>query len=336
MDTRAENIKEIFEIYGINTTLQRKTSGSTIVQYTLLANTQEDMKRFYFVKKDLKLALASRYKYPRIYCSETDNLTIFVELPKDKISYVFFKDVLKDLKSKRGRYNLPIILGKDVENRLIVRDLTEIPNILMAGATGTGKTVFLMASLTTLALTNSEKEVQFIIMNLKLDSIWDPFYSTSYMALPMIEWVKEASKGLMWCLKEMDRRYDTLEKTPKLVLVIEDFRDLMLSDENAEDKICKLAKMGPKVGIHMILSTSCPSESVITDRLRNVIPGRIAGALATKRDSQRVLNKDGAGDLLGNGDMIYKNLNKGEEFRIQVPMISYYEIEKSIKKLKTK
>jgi len=237
-------------------------------------------------------------------------------------------------------YEIPIVLGKDKLGEIIIKDLVDIPNILMAGATSTGKSVFINSVILTLLTTKISEEVKLMLIDPKMGVEITQYNGMPHLLSPIITDSKVANKSLAWCLDETTRRYRQLRQAhvkkiteynkvlghtpmPYIVIIVDEFADLVLSGDDSEHKFQQLAQMGKIVGIHMILSTSCPKKSVFTDKLIKLIPGRIAGALATKEDSERVLDQVGAENLLGNGDMIYRNLESGELVRVQTPYSSY-------------
>ncbi len=235
---------------------------------------------------------------------------------------VFLKDCLNELDLKA--YDIPIILGKDTKGNIIVKGLVDIPNILMAGATGTGKSVFLNSVIYTLLKNKTEEELKFVMIDSKQVEL--PFWDgIPHLLHPVITEHEKFYTILKRCVDEMEERMgmNSIEKEPYILILIDEFADLMLHDPYIPLLIYKLAEKGSKVKIHMILSTSSPKESVFTEELRSLVTGRMAGALATERESEIVLGRRGAEELMGNGDMIFVNRDKGECIRVQTPFVKY-------------
>jgi S-DNA-T family DNA segregation ATPase FtsK/SpoIIIE len=242
---------------------------------------------------------------------------------------VYLKDCLKE--TDTSEYSVPIVLGRDSEEDIIVKDLVDIPNILMAGATGTGKSVFLTSVIFALLKNKTPEELKFVMIDPKQVEL--PFWNgIPHLLHEPITDMKEASAMLDRCIKEMEYRDKkimenkrTLVDLPFIVILVDEFADLMLYDESISKKLCKLAKRGYLVNIDMILSSSAAWEKVFTKELKELIPGRLAGALPTEKESRNVLDSSGAEELLGNGDMIYVNTNINERIRVQTPFVKYEE-----------
>lgn len=240
--------------------------------------------------------------------------------------YISLKDCLKEL--NKDKYSLPIILGKDTNNDIHIKDLKDLKNILISGMTRSGKSVFLDSFLITTILNKSPQDVKFILIDPKMGGEMEMYNGLSYLFIPVIHFMEEAYRIFSWCLEEIERREKSNTNNPSIVIVIDEFADVMLANPNKASRLEKIIKEGSRVGIYTILSTSCPRDDVVTDTLQEYIKGRIAGALPSSADSITVLGEQGAEELLGNGDMIFKNIDTNEKIRVQVPFISTEETEK--------
>jgi len=238
--------------------------------------------------------------------------------------YISLKDCLKVL--DKDKYSLPVILGKDSNNDIHIKDLKDLKNILISGSTQSGKSVFLKSFVNTILLTKTPKEVKFIMIDTKMVEL-DTYNGIEYLLTPVINNMEEAYQIFSWCLEEIERRVKSNTTNPSIVIIIDEFADVMLTDPYKATRLEKIVKEGSKVGIYTILSTSSPRKTVVTDTLQKYIKGRLAGALPSSEDSITVLGEKGAEDLMGYGDMIFKNMDTNEKIRVQVPFISTEETE---------
>lgn len=250
--------------------------------------------------------------------------------------YISLKDCLKQL--NKDKYSLPIILGKDSNNDIHIKDLKDLKNILISGSTSSGKSVFLNSFINTILLTKSPKEVQFIIIDSKMFGIQMYklliYRGVEHLLVPVITDMKEVGEMLSWCTSEIEKRKKSNTTKPTIIIVIDEFSDIMLNSPVFAKGLEDIVNEGSKVGIYTIISTSSPRDTVITDTLQKYIKVRIVGALPSSADSTTVLGEQGAEDLLGSGDMIFKNMDTNEKIRVQAPFISTEETEKIVKEFK--
>jgi len=263
---------------------------------------------------------------------------------------VYLEDCLKHV--SQDKYFLPIILGQDLKGNVVVKDLHSIPSILIAGSTGTGKSVFLDSVICTLMTFRTSKELKFVLMDSKIGCGMKAYERLPYALFPVIYDHYTAYRTLLWCVGEMEMRkreikygYSTnIEEynnkvgnplMPYLIIIIDEFADFMLSEYSKEIEIMlsRLALVGEKLGIHLILSTSIPRDTVVTEKLKESFPGRIAFALATSVDSERIIDRGGGEDLLGNGDMLYKDNETKDFLRLQSPFLPTEYIESLINRI---
>ena len=233
--------------------------------------------------------------------------------------YISLKDCLvnKDL----SKYQIPICLGRDSKGVIVIKDFIDIGNLLMSGFTSSGKSVFINSFINTILLTKGPEEVKLILIEPKQIEL--PQYNgIQHLLSPVCTDMQEASQLLDWCIEEIDRRKNESITKPYIIVVIDEFSDLMLCEYKANHQLEQIAKEGVKVGVFMLLSASVPRSEVFTKELKNVIPNRLVGNLGTSIDSKELIDEEGGIDLLGNGDMIYKNVKSGEKLRVQTPFIS--------------
>jgi S-DNA-T family DNA segregation ATPase FtsK/SpoIIIE len=237
--------------------------------------------------------------------------------------YISLKDCLKVL--DRDKYSLPVILGKDSNNDIHIKDLKDLKNILISGSTLSGKSVFLKSFVNTILLSKTPKEVKFIMIDTKMVEL-DTYNGIEYLLTPVINDMEEAYQIFSWCLEEIERRVKSNTTNPSIVIIIDEFADVMLTDPYKATRLEKIVKEGSKVGIYTIMSTSSPRKTVVTDTLQKYIKGRLAGALPSSEDSITVLGERGAEDLMGYGDMIFKNMDTNEKIRVQTPLVRYDDV----------
>jgi len=243
-------------------------------------------------------------------------------------------------------WTLPVGLGKDISGRAVFFDLAEMPHLLVAGTTGSGKSVMLNALLTSLLLTTDPRQVKMVLIDPKRVEL-SYFGQIPHLITPVVTDVKKAANALAWAVSEMERRYEVLEKVgvrslegynarsespmPYVVLVIDELADLMMqAAAKVEDAVIRLAQKARAVGIHLVVATQRPSVDVITGMIKANVPSRIAFAVSSQVDSRVILDSPGAESLLGMGDMLFKPVSAIRASRVQGAFISEAEVERIV------
>lgn len=247
--------------------------------------------------------------------------------------YISLKDCLKDI--DLDKYEIPVCLGRDSNKNIVFKDFVDIKNILMSGMTHSGKSVFINSFINTILLSKTAEEVKFIMIDLKQVELC-PYDGIGHLQFPVVTDIDETLKVLTWCVEEMERRKKEFKKKPYIVIVVDEFSDLIHIIDGSYSIIEKIARSGSEVGMYMLLSSSSRTKEVFTNTAREVLPVRIAGCVPTEEDSKNVIGELGAEELLGNGDMIFKDLKSGEKIRVQTPFISTADTEAIVKKLTTR
>jgi DNA segregation ATPase FtsK/SpoIIIE, S-DNA-T family len=327
-------IEQTLKSFGIQGKVVQIAIGPTVVRYSLSISVGTKVSKIKNLGNDLALALASQNSSVRIEAPIPGTSYIGVEIPNPTPNYVYAKDMVKKLRTEEDLYELPLLLGKDITGRSIIKDLAKIPHLLIAGATGTGKSVGVNSILTGLLYTKSPDDVKFILIDPKMVEL-SLYNGLPHLLNPVITDMELVSNALQWCIEEMNRRYRILKQAhvkklteyneqmgysamPYIVVVIDEMADLMLTvGTDVESKIQRLAQMGRAVGLHLILATQRPSVQVITGLIKANVPGRIAYAVATAMESRIILDQTGAETLLGNGDLLYKDNTTPKSIRIQ-------------------
>ncbi|MDD3474769.1 MAG: DNA translocase FtsK 4TM domain-containing protein [Candidatus Dojkabacteria bacterium] len=327
-------IEQTLKSFGIQGKVVQIAIGPTVVRYSLSISVGTKVSKIKNLGNDLALALASQNSSVRIEAPIPGTSYIGVEIPNPMPNYVYAKDMVQKLKNEENLYELPLLLGKDITGRSIIKDLAKIPHLLVAGATGTGKSVGVNSIITGLLYTKTPDEVKFLMVDPKMVEL-SLYNGLPHLLNPVITDMELVSNALQWCIEEMNKRYRILKQAhvkkiteynkqlgysamPYIVVIIDEMADLMLTvGTDVESKIQRLAQMGRAVGIHLILATQRPTVQVITGLIKANVPGRVAFAVATAMESRIILDQIGAETLLGNGDMLYKDNMTPKSIRIQ-------------------
>jgi S-DNA-T family DNA segregation ATPase FtsK/SpoIIIE len=327
-------IEQTLKSFGIQGKVVQVAVGPTVVRYSLSISVGTKVSKIKNLGNDLALALASQNSSVRIEAPIPGTSYIGVEIPNPTPNYVYARDMVKKLKSEEDLYELPLILGKDITGRTVIKDLAKIPHLLIAGATGTGKSVGVNSIITGLLYTKTPDDIKLIMVDPKMVEL-SLYNGLPHLLNPVITDMELVSNALQWCIEEMNKRYRVLKQAhvkkiteynqkmgysamPYILVIIDEMADLMLTvGADVESKIQKLAQMGRAVGIHLILATQRPSVEVITGLIKANVPGRIAFAVATAMESRIILDQTGAETLLGNGDLLYKDNTTPKSIRVQ-------------------
>ena len=343
-----ETIRSTLENFHIPVTMGDVSVGPTVTQYTFKPSEGVKLAKITGLSNDLALALAA---HPiRIEAPIPGKSLVGVEVPNEVKAVVTLRELLKSREYKERESNLMVALGEDVSGKPWLYDITKMPHLLVAGATNSGKSVCLNTMIVSLLYQNTPDELRFIMVDPKRVEL--PAYDgIPYLLTPVITDVDKTVNALKWCLKEMDRRYETLQKKhkkniqsynevvkdkmPYIVFVIDELADLMvIAAKEIEAAIIRLAQMARAVGIHLILATQRPSVDVITGLIKANMPSRIAFSVASGTDSRTILDSLGAEKLLGRGDMLFATAEISKPVRIQGAYVSDEDIKKIIRIIK--
>ncbi|MFA6024267.1 MAG: DNA translocase FtsK 4TM domain-containing protein [Candidatus Gracilibacteria bacterium] len=347
---KADLIKTKLEQFGIDVSMNEVHVGPTVVQYTLRPADGVKLSKITSLKNDIALALAA--PAVRIEAPIPGKSLVGIEIPSASRTTVHMREMMETAEYIKESSKLKIALGRDVSGRSMVADLAKMPHLLIAGATGSGKSVGLNSFLVSFLYNNSPKELKFIMIDPKQVEL-STYNGLPHLLTPVITDPEKAATALRWAVAEMNRRYKvcaeaghrniadynadrkTAEKMAKIVIVIDELADLMMqAQKEVEASICRIAQMARAVGMHLIVATQRPSVDVITGLIKANIPARIAFTVASGVDSRTILDTNGAEDLLGSGDMLYISGTMGKPVRIQGIFVSSKEIEKVTNRLK--
>jgi S-DNA-T family DNA segregation ATPase FtsK/SpoIIIE len=336
-------IQKTLENFGIPCEMGEVSVGPTVTQFTLKPHDGIKLARITGLGNDLALALAA---HPiRIEAPIPGKALVGIEVPNQAVAIVNLREILESQEFRTSRAAMRIALGKDVAGKPWLADLAKMPHMLVAGSTGSGKTVCLNSIIVSLLYSYGPDELRFIMVDPKRVEL-TAYNNIPHLLVPAITEVPKTVNALKWTIGEMDRRFTLLsrygkrdiasyneaadEKMPFLVVVIDELADLMVSSaaNEVESSIIRLAQMARAVGIHLILATQRPSVDVITGLIKANFTSRIAFAVASGTDSRTILDSLGAEKLVGRGDMLFTSAELSKPKRLQGTYISDTEIKK--------
>ncbi|MDB5076408.1 MAG: cell division protein FtsK [Chloroflexi bacterium] len=349
---RMRVIEDTLAAFNVRARVVGSHTGPTITQFDVQPERGTRVQRVTALQNDLALSLAARSI--RIQAPVPGHPVIGIEIPNAKSSVVTLREVLESDVCSKMKSPLKIALGKDVSGVPVMADLARMPHLLIAGATGSGKSVCLNSLISCLLFHNSPERLRLLMVDPKMVEL-SVFNDIPHLLAPVVTDVTKVTGTLKWALKEMHRRYklfakigarnlarynelqtDTKEILPFIVLIIDELADLMMvSPEDVEDGICRLAQLARATGMHLVLATQRPSVDVITGLIKANFPARIAFAVSSQVDSRTILDQAGAEKLLGRGDMLYQPSDEGKPVRVQGTYLSDREIEELVRFWKT-
>ena len=340
-------IKRTLANFGINVEMDEITVGPTVTRYALKPAQGVKLARIVALQQDLALSLAA---HPiRIEAPIPGKSLVGIEIPNKVKSMVGLASLFADPSFSEGKKSLLVALGRGLSGKSVVANLAKMPHALIAGTTGSGKSVTIHTLITSLLYRNGPDALRFIFVDPKRVEL-TLYNGIPHLLSPVITQPKQAIMALKWAAKEMDRRYDILEESkvrdiesyhntvakrekegidpmPYIVIVIDELADLMQAyPRELESAIVRLAQMSRAVGIHLVLSTQRPSVEVITGLIKANIPTRVALQVASQIDSRTILDQPGAEKLLGRGDMLYLSSDSPQPERLQSAFISEDEV----------
>lgn len=355
----ANMIKRTLANFGIEVEMGEVSVGPTVTQFTMRPAVGVKLSRITTLGPDLSLALAA---HPiRIEAPIPGKSLVGIEVPNRKVAIVGLRNMFEDEVYKKSQYFFPLALGRDVSGMPVFAGLDKMPHLLIAGATGTGKSVGINAVLLSLLYKHSPEVLKLILVDPKRVEL-SLYNDIPHLITPVITDNKKVLGALKWTVNEMDRRYDTLSKSgskdifsynakmthsidsgqadkslmPFIVVVIDELADLMAQyGRDVEAAIVRLAQMSRAVGIHLILSTQRPSVEVITGLIKANITSRIAFQVASQIDSRTILDMAGSEKLLGKGDMLFLAGDVAKPRRLQGAMVTEKEVKDVVKFIKT-
>ncbi len=352
VNANANIIEETLESFGITARVKEVNKGPAVTQYGLKVALGTKLSKITSRAEDLALALAAPTGQIRIQAPIPGRSLVGIEVPNKSSAIVSLQEMLVTDEMDKAESKISIPLGLDVSNQPRIINIAKMPHMLVAGQTGSGKSVLLSSLISTLLFRSTPDEVRLILVDPKRVEL-TRFDDIPHLLTPVLTAPDKVISAFKWAIKEMDRRYELLakrkarnlelynqtveedERLPYVIIIVDELADIMLhAPSEVEDKICRLAQMARATGIHLILATQRPSVDVITGLIKANIPSRISFAVASNADSRVILDMPGAEKLLGKGDMLFIPPDQAKPSRIQGPFITDQEVDELVDFLK--
>lgn len=351
----ADNVKileDTLESFGVKIKVTHVTQGPAITRYEAQPAPGVKVSKITNLADDIALSLAATDV--RIEAPVPGKSVVGIEVPNKEIATVHFREVLETPEFQNSLSKLTVVLGKDITGSPIVADLTKMPHLLIAGATGSGKSVCVNTLINSILYKARPDEVKFLLVDPKMVELTN-YNGIPHLIAPVVTDPKKAAGALKWIVTEMETRYElfaaagvrdvvrynylrTQEKKddapplPYVVVIIDELADLMMvAPGDVEDSICRLAQMARAAGIHLLIATQRPSVDVITGLIKANVPSRIAFAVSSQIDSRTILDMNGAEKLLGRGDMLYYPMGASKPIRVQGCFLADKEVENVVR-----
>lgn len=347
----AKLLEDTLSNFGISAKVVQVSRGPTITRYELQPAPGIKVSRIVSLSDDIALSLAA--PSVRIEAPIPGKAAIGIEIPNQDITAVLLKEVIESEEFISANSSLIVGLGKDISGKNIVADISKMPHLLIAGATGSGKSVCVNTLIVSILYKSSPDEVKMLMIDPKVVEL-NNYNGIPHLLVPVVTDPRKAAGALNWVVQEMTNRYklfaekgvrdierynsvqeEKAQRLPKILVIIDELADLMMvAPSEVEDSICRLAQMARAAGIHLIIATQRPSVDVITGVIKANIPSRISFAVSSYIDSRTILDMGGAEKLLGRGDMLFYPLGINKPIRVQGAFVSEKEIEAIIGAIK--
>jgi len=350
-----ENLKQTLNEFGIEAEVTGIRKGPVVTMFELLPAPGVKLSKIVNLQDNIALALAA--KSVRIVAPIPGKHAVGIEIPNKERAIVSFREIIEQPLQEYKKMAIPVILGKDISGQSQIIDIAKTPHLLIAGATGAGKSVCVNSIILSILYNRSPNDVKLIMVDPKVVEL-KLYNDIPHLLTPVVTEPKRALQVLQYCICEMERRYALLdgmgvrdivsyntrirerriatEKLPYIVVIIDEFADLMAtSGKELETSVARLTAMSRAVGIHLVLATQRPSVNVITGLIKANIPSRIAFMVASRTDSNIIIDSVGAEKLLGKGDMLYTSAVNPIPTRIQGTLVSDNEVENVVDYVKT-
>lgn len=349
----AVKLQKTLASFGVEAKVTNITKGPTVTRYELTPSTGVKVSKIVNLSDDIALNLAA--KSIRIEAPIPGKAAVGIEVPNQVSESVLLREVIESENFNSHKSKLAFALGKDAAGEIVVGDIAKMPHTLIAGSTGSGKSVCINSLIVSILYKSRPSEVKMILIDPKMVEL-SGYNGIPHLLIPVVTDPKKAAGALNWAVQEMVNRYKLFAdkgvkdikgynalmekeedgaKLPQIVIIVDELADLMMVAPNdVEDAICRLAQMARAAGMHLVIATQRPSVDVITGIIKANIPSRIAFTVSSQVDSRTILDMAGAEKLLGKGDMLYFPVGETKPHRIQGAFISEKEIEKIVEHIK--
>lgn len=355
LKANAALLVDTLKSFGVQTRVIDISRGPTVTRYELQPSAGVKISRITGLADDIALNLASAGV--RIEAPIPNKAAVGIEVPNRKTDIVTMREIIESKEFDGAQSKLSMALGKDIAGNCVVADIGKMPHMLIAGATGSGKSVCINSIIMSLLYKSSPSEVRFLMIDPKVVEL-GVYNGIPHLLVPVVTDPRKAAGALGWAVTEMLNRYklfadnnvrdlngynalsktnEEIEPMPQIVIIIDELADLMMAAPNeVEDSICRLAQMARAAGMHLVIATQRPSVDVITGVIKANIPSRIAFAVSSHIDSRTILDSGGAEKLLGRGDMLFYPVGMPKPLRIQGCFVSDKEVEQVVEFVKRK
>lgn len=347
-------LEETLTSFGVKAKVIQVSRGPTVTRYEVQPAPGVKVSRIMSLADDIALAMAA--PHVRIEAPIPGKAALGIEVPNKEIHLVHLRELLESKEFIQSPSPLTVALGRGIAGQAVVTDLAQTPHLLIAGATGAGKSVCLNTLIVSILFKSGPDTVKFVLIDPKVVEL-TTFNQIPHLACPVVTDAKKAAATLRWLVKEMERRYEALAaagvrditrynsvlklgdekggRLPYIIVVIDELADLMMvAPVDVEDAICRLAQMARAAGIHLVVATQRPSVDVITGLIKANIPSRISFAVSSQVDSRTILDIAGAEKLVGRGDMLFFPVGSTKPVRLQGAYLSDREVEAVVEYLK--
>lgn len=349
MREKAEIIVNTLKSFGVTVRISDIYRGPSITRYEIQPGAGVKVSKIKGLEDDIALYLAAQGV--RIEAPVPGKSAVGIEVPNTKKDIVTIKEMLSSPEFRASKSKLTFAVGKDIAGNIILGDVAKMPHVIIAGTTGSGKSVCTRSIIMSILYNATPDEVKLILIDPKIVE-FKVFDGIPHLLIPIVTEAKKAAGALNWAVNEMLRRYtifaddgvtdiksynaladhnENIEKIPQIVIFIDELADMMLvAGKEVEDSICRLAQMGRAAGVHLVVATQRPTTDVITGLIKANIPSRIALSVMSQVDSRTIIDMAGADKLLGNGDMLYMPIGQNKPVRIQGCFASSHDVEATV------
>ena len=354
----AAKLQSTLDSFGVRVKMGDISLGPSVTRYELIPEQGVKVSRITGLSDDIKLSLAA--SDIRIEAPIPGKAAVGIEVPNPAREMITLRELLESSEFTKAKSKVTFAVGKDISGKTIVTDIAKMPHLLIAGATGSGKSVLINTLIMSIIYKADPNEVKMIMVDPKMVEL-TAYEDIPHLMIPVVKDPKKASAALGWAVAEMTGRYQKFadagvrdiksynakmdkltnkddpdyQKMPQIVIIVDEFADLMMvAPGEVEDSVCRLAQLARAAGIHLVLATQRPSVNVITGLIKANIPSRIALSVSSAVDSRTIIDSAGAEKLLGNGDMLFAPQNLPKPIRVQGAFVSDEERDSVVSFLK--